>query len=95
MCKYGLSKDFVSDNGTQFDNAMVIDVFWDLGVHTKFISVVHPQVNGQPETMNNVIQKGLKKKLDDAKGLWAKFLHEILWPYHITPQKKHQKIHLL
>lgn len=29
-----------------------------------------------------MILKGLKKKLDDAKGLWAEHLHEILWSYH-------------
>lgn len=24
----------------------------------------------------------MKKKLDEAKGLWAEYLHEILWSYH-------------
>lgn len=32
-----------------------------------------------------MILKGLKKKLDDAKGLWVELLHEILWTYNVTP----------
>ena len=27
----------------------------------------------------------MKKKLDEAKGLWDDYLHEILWSYHTTP----------
>lgn len=36
----------------------------------KFVSVVHSQANGQAESANKVILNGIKKKLDDAKGLW-------------------------
>lgn len=35
------------------------------------------------ETTNKF--KGVKKKLDDAKGLWAIKNHEVLWSYHTTP----------
>lgn len=27
----------------------------------------------------------MKKKLDEEKGLWAEYLHEIVWSYHTTP----------
>lgn len=43
-----------------------------------FFSVVHPPKNGQAELANKVILKGIKKKLDDAKGLWIEQLHEVL-----------------
>lgn len=29
---------------------------------------------------------GIKKKLDDVKGLWAEQLHEVIWSYHIAHQ---------
>lgn len=29
--------------------------------------------------------KGIKKKLDDGKGLWDELLHETLWSYHTIP----------
>lgn len=27
----------------------------------------------------------MKKKLDEAKGLWVEYLHEILWSYQTIP----------
>lgn len=27
----------------------------------------------------------MKKKLDEANGIWTEYLHGILWSYHITP----------
>lgn len=26
----------------------------------------------------------MKKNLDESKGLWVEYLHEILWSYHTT-----------
>ncbi|XP_024190481.1 uncharacterized protein LOC112194480 [Rosa chinensis] len=52
----------------------------------RYASVVHPQTNGQVEVPNKIIKKLLKKKkLDDAKGLWAKKLPEVLWAIRTTP----------
>lgn len=48
--------------------------------------MVHPQNNRQVEYANKVILIGLKKKLDEAKCLWGKLMHKILWLYHINPQ---------
>lgn len=85
MCRYSLPNAIVLDNITQFAGVMVIYFCKDLGMHTKFVYVVHPQINRQAESANNVILKGLNKKLDDTNGLWADLLHEILWSYHTTP----------
>lgn len=56
-----------------------------MDVQTKFVSVAHPQANGKEEETNKMILKGVKKKLDNTKELWAELLNEILWSYHITP----------
>nr|XP_025678020.1 uncharacterized protein LOC112777850 [Arachis hypogaea] len=50
------------------------------------LSVEHPQTNGQVESANKIIVKGLKKRLDEAKGLWADELGSVLWSYRTTPQ---------
>lgn len=84
MCKYGFLGEIVSDNETQFSRTMVIEFCKDLGVQTKFVSVVHPQANGQAESVNNIILKGLTKNLDDAKGFWVEPLPKILWSYNTT-----------
>ncbi|XP_072076428.1 uncharacterized protein [Arachis hypogaea] len=41
---------------------------------------------GQVESANKIIVKGLKKRLDGAKGLWADELGSVLWSYRTTPQ---------
>lgn len=82
---YELPNAIAFDNGTHFASVMVIEICRDLGVQTKFASVVNSQANGQEESTNKSILKGLKMKLGDAKGLWAYFLHEILCSYHTTP----------
>ncbi|XP_070028889.1 uncharacterized protein [Nicotiana sylvestris] len=41
----------------------------------------HPTANGQAESSNKVILNILKKKLEEAKGLWPELLPEVLWAY--------------
>lgn len=65
---------------------MVTDFYKDLGMQTKFLSVVHPQANKKAESTNKVILKEHKKKLDVTNGLWAELVHNILWSYHTMPQ---------
>jgi len=48
--------------------------------------VEHPQTNGQVESANKVLLRGLKRKLKKAKGSWAEEVPQILWAYHTTPQ---------
>ncbi|XP_004305333.1 PREDICTED: uncharacterized protein LOC101309858 [Fragaria vesca subsp. vesca] len=61
----------VTHNGTQFNNPNLIQFTEDMGTQMVFASVAHPKTNGQIEAVNKIIKKLLKKKLDDAKGLWA------------------------
>jgi len=45
-----------------------------------------PQTNGQVESANRILLRGLKRRLVKAKGTWAEEVPRILWAYHITPQ---------
>ena len=51
-----------------------------------FASVEHPQTNGQVESANRVLHKGLKRRLEKDKGTWAEEVPRIVWAYHTTPQ---------
>ncbi|XP_075092447.1 uncharacterized protein LOC142172679 [Nicotiana tabacum] len=46
----------------------------------------HPADNGQAECSNKTILNILKKKLEDAKGLWPELLPKVLWAYRTTPK---------
>ncbi|XP_062012277.1 uncharacterized protein LOC133728861 [Rosa rugosa] len=84
-CHYGVPHTIITDNGTQFNNKEIISFTANLGTKMSFASVAHPQTNGQVEAANKIIKKLLKKKHDDAKGLWAERLPEVLWAIRTTP----------
>ncbi|RDY13152.1 Tf2-9, partial [Mucuna pruriens] len=54
-------------------------------LHPRGRSIEHPQSNGQAEAANKVILRGLRKRLEEAKGRWADELPQVLWSYHTTP----------
>ena len=75
----------VSDNGTQFARQQLGKLCTKLGIKQVFASVEHPQMNGQVESANRVLLKGLNRKLEKAKGTWAEEVPRIVWAYHNTP----------
>ncbi|RDX88248.1 hypothetical protein CR513_30186, partial [Mucuna pruriens] len=52
----------------------------------------HPQTNGQAEAANKVILKGLRRRLEEAKGRWVEELPQVLWSYHTTPIQPRMKL---
>ncbi|KAK2372840.1 hypothetical protein QL285_073931 [Trifolium repens] len=86
ICRFGLPKFIVSDNGTQFTSEKVIQFCEGYGIRNTFISVEHPQANGQAESANKVILKAIKRKLERRDKNWAEPLAAILWSYHTTVQ---------
>lgn len=85
ISRYGIPKAVVTDNGTQFTDKGFKGLCDDLQITQHFTSVEHPQTNGQAEAANRVILRGLKRRLDGAKGRWAEQLDHVLWAYRTTP----------
>ncbi|RDX82659.1 Tf2-9, partial [Mucuna pruriens] len=73
-CRFGIPAEIVSNNGMQFSSK----------VTAKFCEE-HPQSNDQAEAANKVILRGIRKRLEEAKGRWADELPQVLWSYHTTP----------
>jgi len=40
----------------------------------------------QVESANRVLLRGLKRRLEKAKGTWVEEVPRIVWAYHTTPQ---------
>ena len=84
ICKFGIPRALVSDNGKQFDNAKFRDFYIELGIKNYYSSPAHPQSNGQAEVTIRTLKAALKTKLEDLKGKWVEFHPEVLWAYKTT-----------
>ena len=86
VCHFGVPKRLVSDNDTQFASQQLGKLCIELGIKQVFASVEHPQTNGQVESANRVLLRGLKRRLEKAKGTWTEEVQRIVWAYQTTPQ---------
>ena len=81
ICRYGIPRVLVSDNGKQFDNSAFRDFCSELGIKNHYSSPTHPQANGQVEVINRSLLKIIKTRLEGAKGIWPDELPSVLWAY--------------
>ncbi|VFQ81979.1 unnamed protein product [Cuscuta campestris] len=87
LCRIGVPKQIISNNGTQFEEVEFQDYLKTWGIqHTK-VSVAYPQANGQVENVNRMIISGIKKKLLSEGSKWVDELPRILWTYRTTPRR--------
>ncbi|KAL0456599.1 UNVERIFIED_CONTAM: Ribonuclease HI [Sesamum latifolium] len=86
ICRFGLPREIISDNGRQFQGKRLQE--WCRGLHMKqrFTSVAHPQSNGQVEVTNRILVQGIKRRLERVGGNWAEELTSILWAYRTAPR---------
>ncbi|GAV84767.1 rve domain-containing protein/RVT_3 domain-containing protein [Cephalotus follicularis] len=86
ICRFGVPRTIVSDNGKQFDCQAFRDFCKEWWIEHRLASVAYPQSNGQTEVINREIISGLKKRLEDSKGRWTEELPSVLWAYRTTPR---------
>ncbi|KAL0448431.1 UNVERIFIED_CONTAM: hypothetical protein Slati_1399500 [Sesamum latifolium] len=87
ICRFGIPRAFVMDNGTQFQGAKFRQWCEELKIKQYYMSVPTPQSNGQAEVTNRIILQSLKTRLDEAKGNWVEELSGVLWAYRTTPRR--------
>ena len=86
ICRFGLPRTLITDNGRQFDNKRFEEFCSEFQINHRFTSVAHPQSNGEAEVTNRTILQGLKARLTQAKSSWADDLYNVLWAYRTTPR---------
>ncbi|RDX89909.1 hypothetical protein CR513_28304, partial [Mucuna pruriens] len=74
ICWFGLPTEIVSNNGTQFAFRSIANFCAQLKIRQLFTSVEHPQSNSQAKAANKVILRGLRKRVEEAKGRWVEEL---------------------
>ena len=91
ICRFGIPRAMVSDNGKQFDNAKFRDFCAELGIKNYYSSPAHPQSNGHAEVTIRTLKAALKTKLEDLKGNLVEYLPEVLWAYRTTQKSSTQE----
>ena len=81
VCRFGIPKVIVSDNGRQFDNTPFKDFCEQFEIKNQYSSPSHPLANGQAEVANRSLLKIIKTRLEGAKGVCLDELPSVLWAY--------------
>nr|CAH67397.1 H0115B09.9 [Oryza sativa] len=85
ICRFGIPKEIVCDNGKQFESGKFKDMCKGLNLQINFASVGHPQTNGAVERANGKIVEAIKKRLEGStKGKWPEDLLSVLWALRTT-----------
>jgi hypothetical protein len=88
---YGLPHRITIDLGSNFNNYQFWEYCENSGIDVRYVSVAHPQANGQVERANRMVLDALKKRLHDVantkKGKWIKELPDELWGLRTQPTK--------
>lgn len=85
ICKFGLPKEIVANNGTQFTSSCFKDFCDRWKITHSFLTLRYPHSNGQVVATNKTILNKLKKKLKSYKGRWSDELLRVLGAYRMTP----------
>jgi transposase InsO family protein len=86
VCLHGVPKKIVSDRGIQFTSHFWQQLHETLGTHLKFSSAYHPQIDGQTERTNQILEDMLRAcALQDKLG-WDKRLPYAEFSYNNSYQ---------
>ncbi|XP_022027868.1 uncharacterized protein LOC110929071 [Helianthus annuus] len=86
ICRYGVPKELVSDNGVQFVGRPFKPWCKQMQIQQVFTSVTHAQSNGLVERANQSVIKGMKGRLGRKQKGWLEELPFVLWAYRTTPK---------
>jgi transposase InsO family protein len=89
-CRFGVPHNIITDNGRNIASDEFHKFYEKLGIKLSFVSVSHPQTNGQVEKINGLICDGIKKRLTKAAGAWVEELPSVLWSLCTTPNRSTQ-----
>lgn len=88
VCRYGMSVQIITNNGTQFANMEMKKLCSDIENKQSFVSVYHRKTNGQVEVANKTITKILKRKVGENPENWTDILLDVMWAYKTSGKQK-------
>jgi transposase InsO family protein len=95
--RFGVPNKIITDNGSQFTNDTFQGYYEDLGVQICYVSIAHPENNGQVERANTEILKGLEARTyDGSKKHEKKWIDQLLctlWGNRTSPDQAMGETH--
>jgi hypothetical protein len=83
VCRFGVPKAIIVDNGTLFDAETIKAFCSQIGTKIHFASVRHPESNGLVERANGIIITGITKSIfNQPKGKWLDELIKVVWSHN-------------
>ena len=84
ICRYGCPKVLLSDNGTEFNNAIMTELCAFTRTEKIFTSTYRPQSNGVIERFNGTIKMLLHSIAIDASNSWASLIQTAVFAYNTS-----------
>ena len=78
---FGPPKTILSDQGTEFNNAVVAKLVKATGVERRITSAYHPRTNGQTERFNYTFIEALRKYTSEDNENWPKWVPFVLMAF--------------
>ncbi|GJX72367.1 reverse transcriptase domain-containing protein [Tanacetum coccineum] len=89
VCRFGLPREIVLDNGKQFSDNPFKDCYEKLNITQRFASVKHPQSNGLVKRANRSLGGGINARLCKGNKNWIEELPHILWAHRTMIKSSH------
>ncbi|GKF45989.1 reverse transcriptase domain-containing protein [Tanacetum coccineum] len=89
VCRFGLPREIISDNGKQFRDNPFKDWCKKLCIHKCFASIKHLQANGLVERANKSLGEGIKARLDERNKNWLEEISHVLWVHRTMIKSSH------
>ena len=74
VCRFGILKTIIFDNGLQFNSRRFREFCAELGIKKHYSSLGHPQANRHTKVTNCTLLKLIKARLEGPKGAWPEEL---------------------
>lgn len=84
-CRYSMITEIISDQGGEFNNALMTELLKTCGMKKINTSAYHPQANGMIERFNQTMKGMINKALKDGDGSnWHNYVSSVCFSYRIT-----------
>ncbi|GKE60403.1 reverse transcriptase domain-containing protein [Tanacetum coccineum] len=92
VCRFGLPRVIVTDNGTQFVNDPFKGWCESLNIKQMNTAVAHPQANSLVKRANKSLMEGIKARIRRERAGWVDELPNVLWAHRTSLKQSNDEM---